>query len=557
MRLFLLAGGVLSGLTLSLFVQLPFLFVLGLTPIVFGAAIVSRRRGLLLASLLALGILFGMARGALPDTNVTAVPVGNLIGKEIVLNGVIRDAPSRRGQLTRLRVRLESARSIGQTDADSIDVAGDAIAWIYPPSFALDAGDRVMLTGTMQSPVPDDDDSSFVQGGESPTQDSYPGDLVILTRPDIRLLKRAPLPMVWLNSFRSSLSASLQRSLPSPQAELARALLLGQRDDLPAELNEQWRRAGTAHLLAISGLHVSVVLGVALVAGTALLGRRRNAHVLFPLVLIWAYAVLSGLNPPVVRAAIMGSVYLAAIAAGRQPSGGLALLLAATALSIWDPSIMTTVSFQMTIAAMAGIIFLTDPLQRLMRAPFVQPGPEQNMLGGGLRQFSTTGLAASLGAVIGIKPLLLHYFGATSLFTIPASILGTIALPAVLLTSAVAGMAGLNTDGLLASIIGWPVWPWLTYLIGVSSAFSTPAFAAITIPPLSAEGVILIYMFMAVIFLLPILRTPSGLLGPVVSLPSMSLPSPTPDPDIVADIGRSGHPDSCGEHGRRRAIPGN
>ena len=525
MRLFLLAGGVLSGLTLSLFVQLPFLFVLGLTPIVIGAAIVSRRRGLLLASLLALGILFGMARGALPDTNVTAVPVGNLIGKEIVLNGVIRDAPSRRGQLTRLRVRLESARSMGQTDADSIDVAGDAIAWIYPPSFALDAGDRVMLTGTMQSPVPDDDDSSFVQGGESPTQDSYPGDLVILTRPDIRLLKRAPLPMVWLNSFRSSLSASLQRSLPSPQAELARALLLGQRDDLPAELNEQWRRAGTAHLLAISGLHVSVVLGVALVAGTALLGRRRNAHVLLPLVLIWAYAVLSGLNPPVVRAAIMGSVYLAAIAAGRQPSGGLALLLAATALSIWDPSIMTTVSFQMTIAAMAGIIFLTDPLQRLMRAPFGQPGPEQNMLGGGLRQFSTTGLAASLGAVIGIKPLLLHYFGATSLFTIPASILGTIALPAVLLTSAVAGMAGLNTDGLLASLIGWPVWPWLTYLIGVSSAFSTPAFAAITIPPLSAEGVILIYMVMAVIFLLPILRTPSGLLGPVVSLPSMSLPS--------------------------------
>ena len=333
MRLFLLAGGILSGLALSLFVQLPFLFVLGLTPIVIGAAIVSRRGGLLLASLLVLGILFGMARGALPDTNVTAVPVGNLIGKELILNGIVRDAPSRRGQLTRLRVRLESARSIGQTDAEAIGVAGDAIAWIYPPSFSLGAGDRVMLTGTMQSPVPDDEDSPFAQGEQSPAQDSYPDDLVILTRPNLRLLQRAPLPMVWLNSLRSSLSASLQRSLPSPQAELARALLLGQRDDLPAELNEQWRRAGTAHLLAISGLHVSVVLGVALISGTMLLGRRRNAHVLLPLALIWAYAALSGFNPPVVRAAIMGSVYLAAIAAGRQPSGGLALILAATVLS--------------------------------------------------------------------------------------------------------------------------------------------------------------------------------------------------------------------------------
>ena len=244
-----------------------FLFVLGLTPLAIGAAIVSRRGGLLLASLLVLGVLVGMARGALPDTNATAVPVGNLAGNELILSGVVRDAPSRRGQLTRLRVRLESARAIGATDDDGIDLAGDAIAWIYPPSFSLGAGDRVTLTGRVQRPVPDDDELPFSQGEQSPAQDSYSNNLVILTRPDIRLVNRAPLPMTWLNSLRDSLSGSLQRSLPSPQAELARALLLGQRDDLPAELSEQWRRAGTAHLLAISGLHVSVVLGVALISG--------------------------------------------------------------------------------------------------------------------------------------------------------------------------------------------------------------------------------------------------------------------------------------------------
>ena len=473
-----------------------------------------------------LGVLVGMARGALPDTNATAVPVGNLAGNELILNGVVRDTPSRRGQLTRLRVRLETARAIGATDDDGIDLAGDAIAWVYPPSFSLGAGDRVTLTGTVQRPVPDDDELPFSQREQSPAQDSYPNNLVILTRPDIRLVNRAPLPMVWLNSLRDSLSGSLQRSLPSPQAELARALLLGQRDDLPAELSEQWRRAGTAHLLAISGLHVSVVLGVALISATALLGRRRNAYVLLPLALIWAYAVLSGLNPPVVRAAIMGSVYLAAIAAGRQPSGGLALVLAAAILAIWNPTIMATVSFQMTIAAMAGIIFLTDPLQRLIRAPFGAPVADSNATGGGgLRQFGATGLAASLGAVIGIKPLLLHYFGATSLFTIPASLLGTIALPPVLITSALVGVVGLNIEGALVSLIGWLAWPWLTYLIGISSTFATPPFAAITIPPLSAEGVILIYAIVAAIFLIPVLRSRSGLLGPVVSLPGMSLPN--------------------------------
>ena len=127
--------------------------------------------------------------------------------------------------------------------------------------------------------------------------------------------------------------------------------------------------------------------------------------------------------------------------------------------------------------------------------------------------------------MIGIKPLLLHYFGATALFTIPASLLGTIALPPVLLATALTSVAGLSTEGSFASFIGWLAWPWLTYLIGISSTFAAPPFAAITIPPLSAEAVVLIYVVVTAIFLVPVLRTPSGLLGPLVALPSMSLPS--------------------------------
>ena len=127
--------------------------------------------------------------------------------------------------------------------------------------------------------------------------------------------------------------------------------------------------------------------------------------------------------------------------------------------------------------------------------------------------------------MIGIKPLLLHYFGAASLFTIPASLLGTAALPAVLLASAATGVVGLFSDGAFTSVTAWVAWPFLTFLIGLSSVFSSPTFAAITIAPLSVEAVILIYLVMAGLFLIPILRGPSGLLGPVVSLPSISMPS--------------------------------
>ena len=522
MRLLALAGGVFCGIALSLIAQLPLFILISLSSFALAAGILARQRSLLLASLLALGVLFGMARGAMPDINSTAIPAGQLAGREAAMEGFIRDAPSRRGQLTRVRVTLESARFIDTPAADALDVNGDAIAWVYPPPYELGPGDRVTITGVPQLPMPEEDDASTA-AAEPQVGASWPNDLVILTRPELRLNERAPPPMLLLNAARRGLSASLERNLPSPQAELARALLLGQRDNLPAELNEEWRRAGTAHLLAISGLHVSVVLGVTLMISVMALGRRRNLYILLPLALVWGYALLSGLNPPVVRAAIMGSAYLGAIASGRQPSGGLALIGAAAVIALWNPGVITTASFQMTVAAMAGIVFLTDPLRRLMKIegsgePGVNPTAS-------LRQASLTGIAASLGAVIGIKPLLLHYFGATSLLTIPASLLGTAALPAVLLASTVTAVAGAFADGMLSSVAAWAAWPFLTFLIKLSSLFSSPAFAAITIAPLSVEAVILIYLATAGLFLLPILRAPSGLLGPVVSLPSMSLPS--------------------------------
>ena len=525
MRPFSLAVGTLCGLALSIVAYLPFLIVVALAAVAAAASLLSRRGSLLLACLFAVGVLAGMARGALPDVNSSAIPVGSLAGREAMLEGVVRDDPSRRGQLVRVRLTLDHAQLRDQSELGAFDVAGDAIAWVYPPPYELGTGDRVTLTGVPQRPVPDGEDESNSAGQEQETV-SLRDDLVILMRPQLRIVERAPPSMLLINSVRDRLSASLERNLPSPQAELARALLLGQRDDLPSELNDEWRRAGTAHLLAISGLHVSVVLGVALVTGVMVLGRRRGLFVLLPLGIIWAYAILSGLNPPVVRAAIMGSVYLGAIASGRQPSGGLALVLAATVIALWDPQVMATASFQMTVAAMAGIVFLTDPLRRVMGTTF---GGDISNADTGLadswRRVGITGISASLGAVIGIKPLLLHYFGATSLFTIPASLLGTAALPAVLLASAATGLVGVFTDGALASVAAWAAWPFLTFLLGLSSVFSSPTFAAITIPPLSAEAVILIYFAIGGLFLIPLLRSPSGLLGPMVSLPSISMPS--------------------------------
>ncbi len=527
MRLFALSAGMLGGLVLARFIGLPMALMLGLTPIVIAAALIAQKRGVLIASLLVLGLLVGAARGDLASGDQTSrQTAGAYVGTESTLTGVVEDTPSRRGGLIRLRVRLETARRSTEAVGSEAAVVGDAMAWLSPLSYDLNGGDRIALTGVPEYPIREEDESLNAQPTGNVLAAPPPSDFVILTRPSIAVLERATGPRAWLNAMRASLGASLDKSLPSPQAELARALLLGQRDDLPAELTENWRRAGTAHLLAISGLHVSVVLGVALVAGASLFGRRRYAHVLIPLAFVWFYAAMSGMNPPVMRAAIMGSVYLFAIAAGRQPSGGLALILAATALAMWEPSVIATVSFQLTVAAMAGIIFLTQPLEMWIKTLFAGRAASARLADdapiAGWRRVMTTGIAASLGAVIGIKPLLLHYFGATALFTVPASALGTLALPPLLLTSAIVSIVGLTADGVISSLAGWLAWPWLTYLIGLSAAFAASPFSSVTIAPLSVGAVLLIYGAIIAIFWMSVFGRPSGLLGPMISLPSIS-----------------------------------
>ena len=527
MRLFALSAGMLGGLVMARLVGAPMPLALGLIPLVIMAAFIAQKRGVLLASLLVMGLLVGLARGDLAAGDQATWPTaGSYVGGESTLTGVVEDTPSRRGSFIRLRVSLETAQRSGEAGGPAAPVIGDAIAWLSPLSYELNGGDRIALVGVPEYPLREEAESPDGQLTESALVEAPPSDFVILMRPRIVVLERVVGPRAWLNAMRAGLAASLERSLPSPQAELAQALLLGQRDDLPAELTEDWRRAGTAHLLAISGLHVSVVLGVALVTGGALFGRRRYAHVLIPLALIWLYAVMAGMNPPIMRAAIMGSVYLFAIAAGRQPSGGLALILAATALAMWDPSVIATVSFQLTVAAMAGIIFLTQPLEQRIRTLFAgRAAPTQDSdqpPTTGWRRVMTTGIAASLGAVIGIKPLLLYYFGVTALFTVPASALGTLALPPLLLTSVIVSIVGLGADGVIASLAGWIAWPWLSYLIALSAAFAAPPFSSVTISPLSTGAVVLIYGAIIGIFWRSAFGRPSGLLGPMISLPSMS-----------------------------------
>ena len=110
---------------------------------------------------------------------------------------------------------------------------------------------------------------------------------------------------------------------------------------------EDFRGTGTSHLLAISGLHVGVLVVMFLTASSWLFERRGFYFLAVPLVAVWAYALVTGLPPSVVRAAVMGTMYLAETAVGRPGSILPALAFSAGAMTAVSPEIIQRVSFQL------------------------------------------------------------------------------------------------------------------------------------------------------------------------------------------------------------------
>ena len=172
----------------------------------------------------------------------------------------------------------------------------------------------------------------------------------------------------WVFGLRRELAQELQSALPEPQSALAQALLLGMRGQLPPQVKEDFRRTGAAHLLAISGLHVGVLLAMVMASATWCLRRRRQTYLLVALAAIWFYVLVSGFPVSVLRAGVMGSAFLAAIALGRPRSILPSLSLSAAVMVGIEPKVLGQISFQLSFTALAGIVLVLPFLSKISEA---------------------------------------------------------------------------------------------------------------------------------------------------------------------------------------------
>ena len=256
---------------------------------------------------------------------------------------------------------------------------------------------------------------------------------------------------------------------------------------MPPELTRAFRDAGASHILAISGLHVGVLLGTSVAFSRWLLGARRQLYLLLPLLSIWGYAALSGMSPSVQRAAVMGSVYLLGVALGRQNSVAPALAAAAAVMTGLQPSLLSDVSFQLSFAAMTGLALLAAPIERMLTGIRAGPGDEVRPAGA-----LASSIASTLAATIATLPLVAFHFQQVSLVGLPTTLLALPALPPILgagLTTAVLGLASPDA----AEVVGWGAWLLLSYLRLVVEVFDAIPGGAVAVGGMGAAMVVAYY----------------------------------------------------------------
>ncbi len=205
----------------------------------------------------------------------------------------------------------------------------------------------------------------------------------------------------WPVRVRRAVRGAIERALPPASAALLDGLLLGERADLPPEIDEAFRRAGVYHVLAVSGFNVALVAGSVLaLLRLARLGRRPAAAGALAAVL--GFAVVVGPEPSVLRAVVMGVLVLGALLLDREASVVNGLALAALVLLAARPADLADPGFQLSFAATLGIVLAPLPRGRLAAALAVSAAAQLAVLPIALAHFNqlpVLGVLANLGAV--------------------------------------------------------------------------------------------------------------------------------------------------------------
>jgi competence protein ComEC len=453
------------------------------------AGLAWARRRAPAAPVVAAALLLAAATAASAGLRLQALaegPVPGLAAKRASVTATIsvtsdpeRVPPRARGptqmiDMVVLRGRIESVTAGGRATR----VRSPVLVLADERWLRLVPGTRVVASGRLDAPRGAEPLAGVLAAHDAPVVVAGPGHVQ-------RVAERA----------RAGLREAVS-GLPPPERGLVPALVVGDTSELPSAVEDDFRVAGLAHLTAVSGANLAILLAVVLGAARWAGLPARAVPVAGALVVI-GFVVLARPQPSVLRAAVMGLVALVAMATGRSRRAIPALCAAVIGLVVIDPWLARSYGFALSVLATAGLVVLApawrDTFARRMPAAMADV------------------LAVSLAAQVVCAPVVLLMGGDLSLAAIPANLLAAPAVAPATVLGVIAAVTALAAAG-PAAVFGWLAGLPARWIVEVAErAAATPG--TIPWPRGLAGSAFLVVALVVVIALAPVVVARRALLA--------------------------------------------
>ena len=303
-----------------------------------------------------------------------------------------------------------------------------------------------------------------------------------------------------LISLRTICSNRINRFLAKPYSSLASAILLGERSTINSKVWGIFKKTGTLHILAISGLHVGIMYFIFRIV-LKIFRFPRAAGIVFSVLFLICYAMLAGGRASTVRAVVMFSILALGQILKRKMAFFNLIGLSALVILIASPNQVFDMGFILSYSAVLSIVYFSPKIYAILNPKRNQKAVRS--VKEKVKDFFLGSIAVSLSAWLGLTPLTAHFFGTISPIVVVANL---IAVPLLFFIMG-SGLAFLSIGFIsvgLAQVLSESMWFFLILLVKSMNALSHIPFAYLEIGRIPVYMVVYCYIGLIVLFSLKI-----------------------------------------------------
>ncbi len=278
---------------------------------------------------------------------------------------------------------LVKMREVGQSDKEWKKMTGDiqsvyaktskfdvkvpVVLFVKSGNYGCETGDVILISSELNKIKNNGNPGEF--DAENYWSKKGFNHIVFVGEDEYKIIQHEELP--WYSqqttNLRNYLKASLEENLKGKELAIALALILGDKSLLDSEITTSFTNTGAMHVLAVSGLHIGIIMQILMVVFSQfskVLSRKKA--VIIVVVIMWIYAIITGLSPSVLRAVFMFSVLVLSQLTGKNHNSINSLFFTAFVLMLFDPYTLYDIGFQLSFLAMLGIFLLYRPIEQMI-----------------------------------------------------------------------------------------------------------------------------------------------------------------------------------------------